>query len=171
MKYSDISKEIKHEIPITNKNFNKIVNFYLMECPVVGKSYRGKSFYEKGWRGTSQFAKLKKEMLDSAETELSKNYYPSNKCELTENFKKCENISSEYCVFLKYEERTVLPSLFSAIRNSLAHGSFDVRRCNGTNVYFFANYKHYLKAKIILYEKTLLNWIDVFNFIDKYYTK
>lgn len=164
MRDKNVLSELKHKVPINENNFRKIISFYLLESPVDETSYRGNTFYEKGWRG-AKFATLKKKLLKTSETSLVDNYYPSKKDELSSNFKKCEKLSSEYCVFLKHEERAVIPSLFSAIRNSFAHGSFDVRNYKGQKVYFFANYDKYLKAKIVLHEKTLLNWIKEFNSI------
>ena len=55
-----------------------------------------------------------------------------------------------------------MESLYSAIRNALAHGSFLMKKRRGTNMYFFANYDGYLKAVIQLKEETLLNWISLF---------
>lgn len=161
MREEIIKKELKNNIPITDKKFREIVKFYLFESPVDNVSYRGNTFYEKGWRG-ARFNTLKKILLDSAITDLRNNYYPSDKKELEINFKKCEKLSTEYCVFLKHDNRNVIPSLFGAIRNAFAHGSFDVRHYKGEKIYFFANYKTYLKAKIVLTETTLLKWIDVF---------
>lgn len=64
-------------------------------------------------------------------------------------------------VFLKNDEKKVISSLFSAIRNALAHGSFNVKRYEKTRIYYFSNYKGYEKARIVLYEDTLLSWIDI----------
>ena len=88
---------------------------------------------------------------------------PSNKNELVANFKKSERITypDEYCVFLKTDEKSVIKSLFSAIRNSFAHGSFNVKSYKGTRIYYFSNYKDYEKARMVLYEETLLLWIKI----------
>ena len=64
-------------------------------------------------------------------------------------------------MFLKTDEKTVIQSLFSAIRNALAHGSFNVKIYKGVRVYFLSNYNKYLKAEIVLQENTLLKWIDI----------
>ena len=64
-------------------------------------------------------------------------------------------------MFLKHEERTVLPSLFSAIRNAFAHGSFSIQTKKKIRVYYFENYDGYMKAKIALREETLLAWIRI----------
>ena len=67
----------------------------------------------------------------------------------------------EYCAFLQSDEKTVIFSLFSAIRNAFAHGSFNVKAYRRVRIYFFVNHKNYTKAKIILHEDTLLAWIKL----------
>lgn len=148
---------------ISNKKLQRIIQFYLFECPVEGKSQRGKDFNQLGYNGSPSFSRLKKHLLEAATPSLKKNYMPSKKEELPSNFKKCEAITYpyEYCVFLKTDEKKVISSLFSAIRNALAHGSFNVKRYEKTRIYYFSNYKGYEKARIVLYEDTLLSWIDI----------
>lgn len=156
-----------NKIAMNSSNFQKILDFYLFRCPVEGTSFRGVSFSEHGWRGTKQFAKLKKLLLSASSTDLASNYYPCKKEELSGKFDKVSSISpvNEYCVFLKNEENTVMQSLFSAIRNAFAHGSFSVREYTSdggkTKVYFIVNYKAYLKAEIVLQESTLLRWMKI----------
>lgn len=148
---------------ISNSNFQKILMFYLFECPVAGKSQRGKTFEQFGYTGVSSYGALKKELLNAATPSLSKNYMPSNKNELSANIEKSKKITypDEYCVFLKTYEKSVIKSLFSAIRNSFAHGSFNTKSYKGTRIYYFSNYKDYEKARLILYEETLLSWIKI----------
>ena len=160
-------KSFDNKIAMNSSNFQKILEFYLFRCPVEGTSFRGVPFRKYGWVGTKQFAKLKKLLLSSAATDLTSNYYPCKKEELRDKFNKVSVVSpfNEYCVFLKNEENTVMQSLFSAIRNAFAHGSFSVREytSNGCRkkVYFIVNYKTYLKAEIVLQESTLLKWIKI----------
>lgn len=63
------------------------------------------------------------------------------------------------------KDRNVLSILYS-IRNSFAHGSFDIKTINNRKVYFLDAYKESKtsinrKARIVLYEKTLLDWIKL----------
>lgn len=159
-KYNTNFKEPKN---ISNNNLQKIIQFYLFECPVEGKSHRGKTFKEYGYIGSKAFGVLKSKLLNAATPSLSKNYMPSQKDQLPDNFKKCEKITypDEYCVFIKNDKNGVISSLFSAIRNSFAHGSFNVKAYNKTRIYYFSNYKQYEKARIVLYEDTLLSWINI----------
>ena len=164
---SKYKKSFDNKIAMNNGNFQKILEFYLLRCPVEGTSVRGVTFREYGWSGSKQFAKLKKSLLSSAASNLALNYYPCIKDELPDKFNKVDVVSpvNEYCVFLKNEENTVMQSLFSAIRNAFAHGSFSVREYTSdgckTKVYFMVNYKTYLKAEIVLQESTLINWIKI----------
>lgn len=154
-----------YDIPssLTNKNLLKIIDFYLFNCPVPGTSVRGKKFEEYGFVGSKSFGVLKTAMLSSASQSLKENYIPCKKEELETGFACVSKLSppNEYCVFLKHEERTIMNSLFSAIRNSFAHGSFNVKSYNGVRIYFFVNYKEYQKAQIVLQEDTLLAWIHI----------
>jgi hypothetical protein len=155
-------KDFSSSVPLTNRNLQKIINFYLFECPVPGKSVRGKKFEDYGIKKSSAFSTLKKKMLDNATPSLNSHYRPCAKADLKSTFDEMKDVHppEEYCVFLKYDEKTVMQSLYSAIRNALAHGSFSIRRYSKTKIYFFANYDGYLKAEIVLHERTLLNWID-----------
>lgn len=160
MKYD---RNFKQPKSLSNQNLQKIIRFYLLECPVEGKSRRGKTFQEYGFRGSSSFSRLKAALLNSATTSLRKHYYPCKKEELSASFELCDVLGypDEYCVFLKSDEKSVVRSMFSAIRNALAHGSFNVNSYKGTRVYFFSNYKDYEKARIVLHETTLLSWISI----------
>lgn len=161
-------KKFDKSYPITDKKFQKVLSFFLFECPTPGTSQRAKSFTELGWSGSPQFSNLKKRLLNAATPSLRSNYYPCKKSELQEIFGTVESVSpvDEYCVFLKKDEKIVIHSLFSAIRNAFAHGSFAVQTfkdVNGTRVrvYFFCNYHEYLKAELVLQESTLLQWIEI----------
>lgn len=161
-------KSFDKSYPISDKKFQKILSFYLFECPTPGTSRRAKDFEQLGWSGKASFASLKKNMLANASESLTKNYHPCKKEELESKFKLVSEVKpvDEFCVFLKHDEKTVMQSLFSAIRNSFAHGSFAIQNFKNekkekVRVYFFSNFDGYLKAEIILQEKTLLNWIEI----------
>ena len=66
----------KFDLPtsISNSNLIKIIDFYLINCPVAGKSHRGKTLQDYGLRGSGAFSALKKEMLQSATASLKENY-------------------------------------------------------------------------------------------------
>ena len=156
------TKTFSNRIAISNVNLQKILKFYLFECPVPGISVRGRKFQDFGISGSAAFSRLKKNMLNNASSSLRGNYKPSKKNELDIYFSLMNSVNppDEYCVFLKYDEKHVMQSLFSAIRNAFAHGSFCVKNYSGTRIYFLANHDGYLKAEVVLHENTLLNWID-----------
>ncbi len=155
-------KAFDDNLSLSNKNLQAILKFYLFECPVPDTSIRGKTFRYYGIEKSPAYSKLKKAMLDSASDSLRSNYKPCKKNELGAAFSLMESVlpPDEYCVFLKHEEKNVLPSLFSAIRNAFAHGSFRVKSYSGKRIYYLSNFDGYLKAEIVLQEQTLLNWID-----------
>ena len=163
-----LRKVLKRSIPFSDRNFRRILQFYLFESPVEGKSFRGKTFSEQGWKG-AYFSSFKAKMLQAATPALRKNYHPCKKEEVQGHY-DClsEKKGEEYCIFMKWEERRIIEALFSAIRNSFAHGSFDVKQyTNGQDkqsnrVCFLVNYDNGLKAVIVLREETLLAWIDLF---------
>lgn len=161
-KTNKYQKTFSGKLAISNSNLQKVLLFYLFECPVSGKSVRGKTFEEYGISGNSAFSRLKKELLVSATCSLRKNYKPSVKADLQAEISLMQVIEppNEYCVFLKYDEKRVMESLFSAIRNAFAHGGFCVRRYDGVRIYYLSNFDGYLKAEMALHEETLLSWID-----------
>ena len=155
------NKTFDDTFSISNSNLQEIIKFFLFECPVPGKSVRGKKFSDYGINGITAFAKLKKSLIAAATDSLSNNYVPCLKNELSGSFTKMETVAppDEYCVFMKTDEKTVMQSLFSAIRNAFAHGSFRVKRYSGYRIYDLSNNNGYLKAEMALHEETLLNWI------------
>lgn len=161
-KKNTYSKSFSDDLVISNANLQKILKFYLFECPVPQKSVRGNKFKDFGIVGKAAYSRLKKEMLNAATDSLRSNYKPSEKAELESNFLLMNSVNppDEYCVFLKHDENSVMESLFSAIRNAFAHGSFCVKKYHGHRIFFLANMDKYLKAEIILHEDTLLKWID-----------
>jgi len=157
-------KTFERQIVYSNKKFQKILDFYLFCCPVPGTSVRGKTFYDYGWSGSSDFGKLKKQMLEASAFETLKGrYFPCIKTDLEDRFNIVDSLEApqEYCVFLKYDEQRVMQSLYSAIRNAFAHGSFNVGTYKKVRIYYFENFDGYMKAKIALHEETLLAWIDI----------
>ena len=56
-KQAKYKKSFDSDIKFGNNNFQKILKFYLFECPTPGKSRRGTTFEGFGWQGTKQFSK------------------------------------------------------------------------------------------------------------------
>ncbi|MCC8111676.1 MAG: hypothetical protein LIO74_08830 [Ruminococcus sp.] len=73
----------------------------------------------------------------------------------------------EHFELICFNENTnigVTRSVFYAIRNALAHGSFSVNNNNGKSVYYFQSERNgEIRSQIRLKESTLLQWIKFFN--------
>ena len=133
------SRDFSSGIPLVNKKLQKILQFYLFECPVAGVSVKGDKFNTYGIRTRKEFDKLKKKMFFHANSSLRNNYRAcSSNNELSSYLKKCKKLSppDEYCVFSK-NKNTVMESLFYSIRNAFAHGGFCVMQYSKKRIYIF----------------------------------
>ena len=94
-----------------------------------------------------------------------------NNWKVVKNSDDCANYtnlltSATKCyLFTNNKGRNVLSILYG-IRNSFAHGSFNIKTINNRKVYFLDACKEKKakidrKARIVLYEKTLLDWIKL----------
>ncbi len=158
------------QIPLTNKAFQRIIQFYLFECPVRTReripkkerveprdkykfrfkrvSKRGKTFEERkldGARLNTLRAAMKRVTNVTMET--------------MERDVVAPECVGEYIVIKKNEENTsITEGLFYCIRNALAHGDFDVEK----GVYELRNRSgENIKGLARLKEKTLLKWIEL----------
>ncbi len=159
-------------IPINNKAFQKIICFYLFECPArsirienkkngEGKtieqphptkriyygriSQKGKTLAERGIEG-GRLNTLRAAMLRSAGDEF----------ELLTGKDSVAPSKEEY-VFLEKNE-FITEGIFAFIRNAFAHGEFEIS--NGW--YSLENHnKGKLKGKAYIRETTLLKWIEI----------
>lgn len=153
-------EKFQQRIVYTNKIFIKILDFYLFRCPVEGGSVKAKTFKDYGFEGQRLYSKLKSRMLNIEGSEVKERYYPCTKQELDVYYEIYKSNKSELCIFLKHDEKLVMQSLFKAIRNSFAHGSFYKYQYKNEHYYYFENVDGYKKAQIQLKEKTLLKWIE-----------
>lgn len=148
-----------------NRSFQKIIDFYLFHNPVEGQTVRGVLFKDFGWADAS-FHTLKALMMDAASDQLSQRYKACKTYEL-EGYIEQFGLSVakpdliESAVFLVDNDRTVMRSLYRAIRHAIAHGSFKSSSKNGVKYYHLENFDGYCKARLILREDTLIKWIDV----------
>lgn len=161
-------------IPISEKSFQKIICFYLFECPArsvhtenkktgegrtadqphpskrffYGRiSKMGRTFEERGIVG-GKLNTLRSAMVRSAGT----NFEFLTGSELLGSEKE------EYISLVRTDFKT--EGIFSFIRNAFAHGEFSV----SDGWYSLENHnKGKLMGKALLREETLLNWIDIVN--------
>ena len=159
-------------IPYENKNFLKIIDFYLFNCPARHtqktndpsgeKKYnftfskvsaRGKTFAERGVVGGG---------LRTLRAAMKRASYQGELFDLTldksEDIEQYSGRSGEICLTVKNSQMSQTDAIYYAIRNAFAHGSFSVD--NG--IYTLENInKGKVKGRIRLKEQTLLNWIDL----------
>lgn len=154
----------KKDYSFKDKNFSRIYRFYVIETPVSGTSYRGKTFKERKCNMKKLNSLMKKETIF-----LKENWHV---LAIKEIEKFCKEIGLLDVV--KYDSEIVIhskndklctgntDSLYYAIRCSFAHGSFDIRKYNSEKYYILENKDGgKIKARLILKETTLLKWIDL----------
>ena len=173
----------KNNIPYNSKNFQSILDFYLFNCPSeirTGNKGKGTLKYKKisqraitlrkqGWVKGKQNTLLS-EMKKTSSKQLE--YYHCNTPEELSmhllNMEKSIKLEDEHFEMIYLVQHTGMSktsSIFYAIRNALAHGSFSVLNDkNGHAVYYFeSSSMGTCKSRIRLREKTLMDWIKLFN--------
>ena len=153
--------KIAQKIPLNSRNFQKIITFFMFECPVPDVSFRGHTLKEFGWDNPNKLCLLVRLLKQSASKDFRDNYYCClNEDECKNSLKLLPNKSSsiEYCMYLGSDSKNRIQSLLRSIRNAFAHGSFYI---DSRKYYHLENFHKSLKAKICLSEETLLKWICV----------
>lgn len=152
-----------------NKGFEKILKFYLFECPIENVSKRGKLFKDFGWKGSSRFQMLER-LLKSASGMTDAQWHILDSS--TEVRKESDGIAfNEQFLFSDKSKGRVRTFIYS-IRNSLAHGSFKTLDISGKKYYYFENeYRKNLRSKMFLSEDTLLEWIKIIRTRPEYLRK
>ena len=145
--------------------FQQLLRFFLFETPVEGTSCRGKTFKEIGWKGSSRFQMLER-LLKTASSIDEQNW-------IYEDVDKIEELAiiqrNDIQYMVSSNDRGKVRSVVYAIRNAFAHGSFS-KMDNGW--YLLENrYRGRLKARMIISEATLLEWIKIIKTNPEYYTK
>ena len=75
---------------------------------------------------------------------------------------RAHDLNFEMVIFIENSDLKKTRTIFYAIRNAFAHGSFSVSGAGEKRTYCLENRKDgVLKARIRLREKTLLNWIEL----------
>lgn len=168
-------------IPLDNNNFQKILNFYLFNCPCEiesGSKKKGTLKYEKvskraitlrqqGWAG-SYLNSLMAAMKHTASGNLKYEHYKASedikeKSDILEKG-SLNDIRFEMIVISERSDMNLTSAIFYYIRNALAHGSFSTVSNGKPITYYFESAKGgNVKARIRLREETLLKWIKDFN--------
>lgn len=155
-------------IPMNEENFQKILEFYLLNCPIKNK--KGNSYDDISKRGGQYDNKC---LLTSFTSQVSKQItYPNIYKEVGEISElEYDKFEEEYegndknFALVIYKEKSGFGkgrSILYSIRCALAHGSFEVfKDSNGRNVYKFENnYKGKITARIRLRESELIEWME-----------
>lgn len=155
--------------PYKDKNFFKILDFYLFNCPVSIKgkkvSKRAKSFEEYKISNTdlTKLLKMMKKDLVDSNYRILKNDEDIEKTRL--QLEKSSGLNDEYYEYVIFKENTEIGktrTIYYSIRNALAHGSFSTKDIRRGRIYCFeASKDGKIKAQIRLKDKTLLKWIDL----------
>lgn len=161
--------------PNGDKNFLKIIEFFLFECPVVFPkskkrvSQRAKSLEEHGWQGDT-LRLLLTNMKNNASNHLIYSKGKAEDFDVVKQTENCENTTSlsdrhfEMMYFIVHNELKETRTIFYYIRNAFAHGSFSVYSNNDDPIYYLENMnKGKVYGRFRLKEKTLLKWINLFN--------
>lgn len=169
-------------IPFNDDNFQKIIDFYVFNCPcetekgTVKKgtktytkvSKRAVTLRAKGWtRGflNTLFTAMKKTVSGHLEyhtfSEGTDVEIEANKIEMNTSL---SDSHFEMLVMADRSDMNKTSAVFYYIRNAFAHGSFSVVFNNNNKVYYLESSKNgVVKARIRLNEKTLLKWIKDFS--------
>lgn len=172
-------------IPYNDPSFQKIIDFYLFNCPceIESKSKdnsqkynkvskRAESLREQGWI-EGKLNTLLAAMKHTKSGHLE--YHIVNTSTSIENevkrIEKESTLSDEYFEMIVITERSDMNktgSIFYYIRNALAHGSFSYIDIDGKKIYYFECSKdNTVKAQIRLREESLLKWIKDFRMSPK----
>jgi len=156
----------------TNKNFQKILDFFLFECPNQHMSVRSHPFREHGWQ-TKYFSGLQLKLRKASEPKIL--FHRVAIKNLFETLKLTNQLGAVDCtneLVIYHDSGESMVTLFGAIRNAFAHGSYQIKTVNGTRYYCLENrtppsvsqplyFDQEVRARMVLKEKTLLSWIDI----------
>lgn len=165
-------------IPFNSHNFQKIIDFFLFNCPIEiekGNKKKGTKTYEKvsrrattlraqGWTGGS-LNTLLASMKHTTSGHLEYRVFDTSKDISSEvnMIEKSVSLTDSNFEMIVMSERTDMKktsSIFYYIRNAFAHGSFSVITDNGRTVYYLESAKNStIKARLRLREETLMKWI------------
>lgn len=167
------------KLPFNDKNFRKILEFYLFNCPSeIEKGKKKSPRYEKvsqraitlrqqGWEGgylNSLMAAMKHTTSGHLEYVRCKGNDVERKTSEIEDNSSLSDNHFEMMVVQNRDDMNLTSAVFYYIRNAFAHGSFSVVGSGEKRTYYLESAKDgKVKARIRLRETTLLKWIDDFS--------
>jgi hypothetical protein len=152
-------------------DFIKIIKFFVWTTPCNGTSSSEKKMSTRGWNSNVwKDGKLKDYLVTSADLQQNVYYAIARKLDDMKSLESKINISTkcrEHNRVLMYNngKENDLMQLFYYIRCALAHGRFRIYNDENDITYVMEATGKYrsdyiLKARIILKEKTLVDWVD-----------
>lgn len=170
------------KIPLKDPNFQRILEFYLFNCPSEtekGSNKKGTKKYVKvskcattlraqGWTG--RFLRTLLAAMKHTTSGHLEYYTFKTDVNLDNEVRKIEkevpllDINFEMIVMTERSDMSKTSAIFYYIRNAFAHGSFSVIEEKGRKIYYLESAKgDLIKARIRLREDTLLKWIKDFS--------
>ena len=161
-----MKKEITSKFSI--KNYHKILEFYIVNTICEQSSCKGKNAKKYGWQKAITLRTSILNVVKQGRKECDFVYFAHTLSDMDNGVKKLG--LDEY--FYNKKEEVILvfdnqpnqiESIFCHIRNSLAHGRFQIYKRNDIVLYVFEDCKKngLLTARMILKESTLLKWIEI----------
>ena len=161
----------KSDLVYTN-NFQRIINFYLFQCPNENVSSSGIDLKSYGWKNPWKNDCLRLYLYSIATLENDKTLFKAKNYEDVskgiDQIKikgKFYNTSANKVVFYTSQKYPDILTIIFYIRCAFAHGRFLIKTIDNEVVYFFEainpKKESVLKARLVLKEKTLIDWIDI----------
>lgn len=165
-----------------DKQFIRIITFFMFHSPVDNLSARqislGEYSWKTPWRKPYYLNKQLKQVTNNYQLLFSSATFKKmdealTKADLISSFPS--NIAKERICIYDCKNNQFM-SVFFHIRNAFAHGRFDFRALNDEEYYILEDVqkdKDCLKvsARMILKKRTLLNWMDIIEGGEKEYKK
>lgn len=168
----------------SSENYIRIYNFFVVKSPVHGTSARSTDLtvdygWSKPWRKPYYLNKQLKELTTDSELLYSASAYTNTatntkKVELMDEALRKANLIvfpetdfERICVY--NSKKNQILSIFAHIRNSIAHCRYNVVDVDSERVYCFEDVEPKMdssgnvkvSARIVLYESTLIKWIEL----------
>ncbi|MBE7081239.1 MAG: hypothetical protein E7372_01615 [Clostridiales bacterium] len=165
-----------------DKQFLRIITFFVFHSPVDNLSARQICLSEYGWNTPWRKPYYLNKQLKQAASNYELLFSSATFKKMDEALTKADLISSfpsniakeRICIYDCKNNQFM--SVFFHIRNAFAHGRFDFRTLNDEEYYILEDVQKdkgdlKVSARMILKKRTLLNWIDIFERGEKEYKK
>lgn len=165
-----------------DKQFIRIITFFVFHSPVNNLSARQICLSEYGWNTPWRKPYYLNKQLKQATNNYELLFSSATLKEMNDALTKANLVNSfpsdivreRICIYDCKKNQFI--SVFYHIRNAFAHGRFDLRKLNNVEYYIMEDVKKAKKdlqvsARMILKKQTLLRWIDIIEGGEKEYEK